>query len=211
MNLWSVHKRKRWICWFDMVEWWHFDFHHSFHIPLWQSHNHRSGVLPVAKVWFWWGYRVGMFICLFLCCFVIFIQCFVYISTFIQGGAGCSLCICLPECTCTSTLAQMETGHFWCLPPGLRAVIWFDLSICTLVILPSPLAPVFTFFYFWPSLLPSFHKFLYNFYSREAFLYLRLFFVAFLAFLAFLHLAHFALWYTCCFFISCWCLSMVFF
>ena len=42
----------------------------------------------------------------------------------------------------------------------LRAVIWFHLSTCSLVILRSPVAPVFSFFCFWPSLLPTFQKFL---------------------------------------------------
>ena len=48
-------------------------------------------------------------------------------------------------------------------PPiwNLRTIIWFHLSICCLVILPKPAAPsVFYFFFFWPSLLPTFQKFL---------------------------------------------------
>ena len=62
-------------------------------------------------------------------------------------------------------LARREAGLFWCHPPvwDLRAVIWFHLSICSLVILPSPFASfVFSFplslFCVWLSLLSALQK-----------------------------------------------------
>ena len=54
-----------------------------------------------------------------------------------------------PPLNSSILLAQREAGLFWCLPVwNFRAVIWFHLSICSLVMLPSPVASVFSFFCF---------------------------------------------------------------
>ena len=55
-------------------------------------------------------------------------------------------------------------------------------SICSLVILPSPVHSVFSFFLcFWPSLLPIFQKFLKLFFLEIGFFVLPLFLAGFLA------------------------------
>ena len=54
-----------------------------------------------------------------------------------------------PPLNSSVLLDRREARHFWCLHPAwnLRAVIWFHLSVCSLVILPRPVAPsVFSFF-----------------------------------------------------------------
>ena len=96
-----------------------------------------------------------------------FLQRVILTHTWTYYGEHCSFIVCLmitsltvsrfavelypflPVLVTLILLPWREAGLFWCLPPvwNLRAVIWFHLSICSLVILPSPVAhSVFSFF-----------------------------------------------------------------
>ena len=85
-----------------------------------------------------------------------------------------------------------EAEQFWSLPPvwnfSAVSIIWFHFSICSLIILPGPVAPlpwydfcgwlgfknqlsiypvtrsVFSFFCFWPIILPTFQEIILNFF-----------------------------------------------
>ena len=65
---------------------------------------------------------------------------------------------------------RREAGDVWCLPPvwNLRAVIWFNFAIFSLVLLPSPVTlSVLAFSACWPFLLNFFQKILQYFSLRD--------------------------------------------
>ena len=65
---------------------------------------------------------------------------------------------------------RREAGDVWCLPPvwNLRAVIWFQFAISSLVLLPSPVTlSVLSFSACWPFLVNFFQKILQYFSLRD--------------------------------------------